>query len=112
MKHSEFTELCQREWSQPNPGDVVAVNLTGESLAEWTADLIGTNGGAPGDVVVGASVTKVVNPVTRSIVAVAGGADTDSATAKCAPDWSIGPEPVLRVIPIGQPGASAVHAAA
>lgn len=112
MKQSEFAELCQREWSQPYRGDVVTLNLTNESLAEWSADIVSAGslfdcglGGpfesGPKAATVGIRVAKVVNPVTRSTVTVNGDADIDSATAECGPDWAVSSEPLLRVVPIG-----------
>lgn len=113
MKHSEFAELCQREWSQADHGDIVTLNLTNDSLVELAADAahnpgewftrISGNDAAviASRVAAGAKVTEAVNPVTRSIVTVNGDADVDSATAKCLPDWSVSPEPRWRVVPIG-----------
>ena len=93
MKLAEFKDLCDREWGEAR-GDVQALRLTNDSLLEFTCDVL--LAGAEdepflfpmvplysreevADVRAGAVCSKVLNPVTRSVVTVSGGSDQDLA---------------------------------
>lgn len=81
MKLAQFNALCDREWEKQDRGgrgDVVSLSLTGPSLAELTTDVLTSRDAekslvslqASGilDVVCGASLSQLHNPVTRSVV--------------------------------------------
>ena len=65
MKLAGFNALCEREWAEAR-GDVTGLRLTDESLSEFETDLL-------------IHPFDLVNPVTRSVVKVTGGASEDSA---------------------------------
>ena len=71
MKLSQFRALCVREWEQEgNRGDVIALQLTDDSLAELEADLLVDPDERFRSVL---DPFALVNPITRSFVRVAGG---------------------------------------
>ena len=83
MKYQQFADLCARE--HENGGDVVALDLTSPSAAEFARDILAT----PGPVTVlsadpavraavGGRVTRAVNPTTHSDVAIKVSADADA----------------------------------
>lgn len=73
MKLSEFNDLCDREWANGR-SDVVALRLTDESYKELAEDaLIRGAAGAPVLLPLG----EMLNPVTRSVVKVTGGASAN-----------------------------------
>ena len=67
MKLADFNDLCLREWGEAR-GDVTGLSLTDESAEELRMT-------APG-------YPLLANPVTRSQVKVAKGADTDTAEVR------------------------------
>ena len=71
MKLDQFRALCDREWKQQPRGDVVGLRLTGDSYDELYLDIL-TDGDPAWASAVEAAI-ELVNPVTRSAVAVAGG---------------------------------------
>ena len=90
MKLAEFNALCDREWAKPKRGDVVSLLLTGPSAAELCVDLLT---GVPGygflvddpDAAagpVGALVSEIVNPVTRTPVKIRVKKDGTRETAR------------------------------
>jgi hypothetical protein len=98
MNLHDFTELCQREWRERPPGDVVELALTFDSLRSLSAEaaesssqwvtkvlLVNTPFGYPE--------VELVNPVTRSAVNVIGGAVIDTAIVNCG-----GAHPVKQVL--------------
>lgn len=102
MKYDDFAQLCDREWAAGPPfGDVTALSLTDASGKELLDDphiteadgltiRVPTVGAAP-DLV-------ILNPVTRSEVAIRGGAEADTATVSYGNfDWS----PPPRTVTIG-----------
>lgn len=91
MKLAEFKDLCDREWGEAR-GDVQALRLTNDSLLEFTCDVL--LAGAEdqpflfpmiplysseevAEVRAGAVCSKVLNPITRSVVTISGGSDQD-----------------------------------
>jgi len=93
LKLAEFKDLCDREWGEAR-GDVQALHLTNSSILEFTADVL--LAGAEdqpflfpliplfdrddiASIKAGAVTSKVLNPVTRSVVQVSGGSDLDLA---------------------------------
>lgn len=94
MNLDQFNALCEHEWGHGGAfNDVVALHLTDESLADLSGDI--ANNGSPFDyalgnpfgdepkpVAVGFRASEVVNPVTRTVVKVTGGAGEDTATLK------------------------------
>lgn len=93
MKLAEFKDLCDREWGGAR-GDVQALRLTNSSLLEFTADVL--LAGAEDQpflfplvplydheeiagIRAGAVTSKVLNPVTRSVVEISGDSDLDLA---------------------------------
>lgn len=108
MKLDQFNDFCQRMWGNSGVfSDVVALHLTDESQAELSANAINGSafdyqldspfGGEPKTTTAGLRVDKLVNPVTRSVVKVTGGADEDTATVQAGIDFSTG-EPVTRIV--------------
>lgn len=108
MKLDQFNDLCDRMWHHSGVfSDVIALHLTDESHAEFSADAIGGSAfdyqldnpfdGEPKTTTAGLRVDKFVNPVTRTTVKVTGGADEDTATVQTGIDFSTG-EPVTRTI--------------
>ena len=105
MKTAAFTALCCREWAQEARGDVTGLTLTAESLRELAEDVVTDPFPAPkvlriaehdlGATTSGLSLRRLVNPVTRSDVEVAGGAAGDTATVRY-----MGPDGMLtRTVP-------------
>ena len=96
MKLDEFKALCDREWSRESRGDVQALNLTADSHRELCTDVL-VKGYERGPLLhidreelpvvrAGASISTIVNPVTRSVVKITGGADTDTAEVYSVPE--------------------------
>ena len=93
MKLSEFRELCDREWGEAR-GDVIGLCLTDESAGELHRDVImdGSMSAVPFPLLIdkselaairaGEFVIPLSNPVTRSLVKVTKGADTDTAEVR------------------------------
>ena len=75
MKLAEFHALCEREWGEAR-GDVTGLHLTDESLGEFETDLLIHPDDRCRTLL---NPVDVVNPITRSVVKVAGGASVDSA---------------------------------
>jgi hypothetical protein len=78
VKLAEFNDLCDREWAKPKRGDVVSLLLTGPSAAELARDAL-VNGTPDLSLLriqkselpairTGAGISRVVNPVTRTVV--------------------------------------------
>jgi len=80
VKLAEFNALCEREWNEAR-GDVTGLRLTDESYAELAREVLERAESLPLDVMLGAKAAadEAVNPVTRSVVKVTGGASIDSA---------------------------------
>jgi hypothetical protein len=93
VKLAEFKDLCDREWGEAR-GDVQSLHLTNSSLLEFTTDVL--LAGAEdesflfplvplfdsedvADIRVGAVTSKILNPITRSVVKVSGDSDCDMA---------------------------------
>ncbi len=82
MKLTEFRELCQREWGEAR-SDIVGLRLTDESYAELASDVLTAAEPIGWPMTLSAEpACEVVNPVTRSVVKVARGADADSAEVR------------------------------
>lgn len=96
MKLAEFKDLCDREWGEAR-GDVQALRLTNSSLLEFSTDVLlaGAQDQAflfpmvplygneeVADIRAGAVCSKVLNPVTRSVVNISGGSDQDLAEVR------------------------------
>ena len=84
MKMDHFSALCDREWVLKARGDVKALSVTDGSYAELQADAaIGYDPAflppAPGPF-------TLINPVTRSVVTITGGADSDTAEVDSVPE--------------------------
>ena len=75
MKLAEFSALCEREWGEAR-GDVIVLYLTDESLSEFKTDLLIHPDDQCRTLL---NPSDLVNPITRSVVKVAGGASVDSA---------------------------------
>ena len=80
VKLAEFNALCDREWGEAR-GDVQALRLTNGSLLEFSTDVL-LAGAEVADIRAGAVCSKVLNPVTRSVVTVSGGSDQDLAEVR------------------------------
>ena len=99
MKYDQFDELCRSEWAKEDRGEVVALNLTGPSMAELANDVLGSGDVPctigdirPGDqlaVAAGAGLSHARHPVTGSVITVNGPADADVITVKHGPDGSL-----------------------
>lgn len=96
MRLEQFKALCAREWAQEFRGDVQALNLTGDSHRELATDVL-IEGYTPGPLLcidqaelpairAGASISTIVNPITRSVVRITGGADSDTAEVYSRPE--------------------------
>jgi hypothetical protein len=80
VKLSQFYDLCAREWAKPRRGDVVSLCLTEASREELARDVIASGAltGFPAarheipscSRVQDWAVSTVVNPVTRTTVAI------------------------------------------
>lgn len=96
MKLAEFKDLCDREWGEAR-GDVQALRLTNDSLLEFTCDVLLAgaedepflfpmvplhSSEETADIRAGAVCSKVLNPITRSVVTVSGGSDLDLAEVR------------------------------
>jgi hypothetical protein len=89
MTLDDFRQLCEDQWHGPRFGDVVKLWLTSESAVELTNDVLTSevssdfyslSGGVPQEpVAIGVCITKLVNPVTRTAVAVTPGNPEDTA---------------------------------
>jgi len=108
MKLAEYKDLCDREWSEAR-GDVQALHLTNGSLLEFSADVL--LAGAQDqpflfpvvplysseevtDIRAGAACSKILNPITRSVVTVSGGSDQDLAEVRRHYSSATAPIPV------------------
>jgi hypothetical protein len=107
LKYDEFAGLCDREWlkgaDKMEFGDVTALSLTDESLAELSGEAFAVSTDSlpagfppPGGADVGVLVTEAVNPVTRSAVKITGGAESDTATVS----YGAGSYATTRTIPV------------
>ena len=78
MKLDQFNALCVREWEKPKRGDIESVCLTGAGAAELCRDvlmdrtydscmLLIEESELPA-IRAGACISRVVNPVTRTVV--------------------------------------------
>ena len=74
MKLTEFNTLCDREWGEAR-GDVIGLRLTDESLSEFETDLLIHPDDRCRSLL---NPFELVNPVTRSVVKVTGGASVDA----------------------------------
>jgi hypothetical protein len=90
MTLDDFNQLCHDQWVRPDRGDVAKLWLTDESATELTNSIL-----SDGDssawismhiakaelpaIKAGASVGRIVNPVTRSDVMVTPGNPADTA---------------------------------
>jgi hypothetical protein len=84
MKMDQFSALCGREWALKARGDVKSLSVTDGSYAEFQVDAaIGYDPAflppAPGPF-------TLINPVTRSVVKITGGADSDTAEVHSVPE--------------------------
>jgi exopolyphosphatase/pppGpp-phosphohydrolase len=100
MTLSEFQRLCQDQWMAPERGDVAKLWLTSESAAQLVDDILTARDGeryvstqlthAQAALIrAGFAITKIINPVTRSDVAVTAGNPSDTAVVSLggyAPD--------------------------
>ena len=77
MKLAGFNALCEREWGDAR-GDVTGLRLTDESYAELTVDTLIS--GTPEVILLPRG--ELFNPVTRTVVKVAGGASEDRAEVR------------------------------
>ena len=108
MKLAEYKDLCDREWSEAR-GDVQALRLMNGSLLEFSTDVLLASAQDQAflfpmiplysseevaDVRAGAVCSKVLNPVTRSVVTVSGGSDQDLAEVQRHYGSSTVPVPV------------------
>jgi hypothetical protein len=84
VKLSQFRKLCQREWMQERRGDVVALHLTDGSYEELYVDVLVEDDSVCVPAVPGA--LELVNPVTRSVVTILIGADSDTAEVYSVPE--------------------------
>ena len=86
MTLDQFTRLCQQEWAD-RCGDVTGLSLVGESRAELTGEIAGSPGVTFTTQLppvldgrqVGALLTEIANPVTRSVVKVSASDSADLA---------------------------------
>ncbi len=96
MKLDEFKALCDREWAQEFRGDITVLNLTDESHRELSTDVL-VEGYSPGHLLfvdkdelpairAGAPISTIVNPITRSVIKIVGGADSDTAEVYAVPE--------------------------
>ena len=96
MKLDQFKALCDREWAQEFRGDVQGLSLTAGSHRELATDVL-VEGYSPGHLLyidpaelsairAGASISTIVNPITRSVVKITGGADSDTAEVYSVPE--------------------------
>lgn len=98
MTLDEFQRLCHDQWAQPERGDVAKLWLTSDSAIELTTDVITSkissdfyslSGGVPQEpTAIGACITRLLNPVTRSAVAITPGNPEDTAVISfgtCSP---------------------------
>ena len=97
MKLDQFKALCDREWNQEGArGDITVLNLTSESQRELSTDVL-VNGYSPGHLLfidsadvpairAGASISTIVNPITRSVIKIVGGANSDTAEVYAVPE--------------------------
>jgi hypothetical protein len=83
VKLDQFKALCNREWTQNARGDVKALSLTDASYAELSADVIMSHDPVFAPPTLGP--LELVNPVTRSVVKVMAGADSDTAEVDSLP---------------------------
>ena len=90
MTLNDFQQLCHDQWMRPDRGDVAKLWLTNESAIELTNDILNDGNGVKwtsihltgveaATIKAGASINKVVNPITRSEVAVTPGNPADTA---------------------------------
>jgi hypothetical protein len=91
VKLDQFRTLCHSEWHSDLRGDVQALRLTGPSLAELTAEVLADPEQSvmptilritpeqAENMTAGASLTEIVNPVTKSTVRVNLAPDRDTA---------------------------------
>lgn len=109
MKLDQFHALCDREWAKQPRGDVKALSLTDASYEELHADFVCSESSPAspdqiremqdalsdlaGDpawhgkvMVLPPGPLELVNPVTRSVVKVTDGADTDTAEVHSVPE--------------------------
>jgi hypothetical protein len=105
MTLEDFQRLCQDQWSQPERGDVSKLWLTDESAIELTRDILQDGNTAAWlathltkyeipAVKAGGSIPRVVNPITRSDVAVTPGNPSDTAVV------SFGGHAPARLVPL------------
>ncbi len=97
MKLDQFKALCDREWNQEGArGDIMVLNLTSESHRELSTDVL-VKRYSPGHLIyvdreelpairAGASISTIVNPITRSVIKIIGGADSDTAEVYSVPE--------------------------
>lgn len=93
MKLDEFDRVCGREWDAQPRGDVIRLDLTDASRYELTVDVASRGGiaamqsDAETAHATGVLLTRLLNPVTRSVVRVAGGAwPADMVTVRTGPE--------------------------
>ena len=88
---SQFSELCDMIWSQKFHGDVTGLKLSDASYEELRDECLADGLGIlvpddiPTGVPVGATLTALVNPVTRSMVDVSGGGTSTLVTISYGP---------------------------
>lgn len=96
MKLTEFRKLCYDEWDQQPHGDVTSLSLTDGSYDELQRDISAEAAWpsfvrlTPGEAEVlrnGGGVPRYRNPVTRSVIGIAGGAASDTATVHFGPHF-------------------------
>ena len=84
MKLDQFGALCDREWTQEARGDVKALSLTDGSYEELQAGAAA--GYDPAFLPPPPGPFELINPVTRSVVKITGGADSDTAKVCSVPE--------------------------
>jgi hypothetical protein len=96
VKLADFNALCDREWRKPRRGDVVSIRLAPESAAELAGD-VAIAGGDPCHPLVlyiseediaaeaaGLAITRLTNPVTRTVVKIRAKQGGERDTARVA----------------------------
>jgi hypothetical protein len=84
MKMDQFGALCDREWALNARGDVKALSLTDGSYGELQAGA--AVGYDPAFLPPSPGPFELINPVTRSVVKITGGAASDTAEVHSVPE--------------------------
>lgn len=78
MTVTEFRELCEREWGEAR-GDIIGLRLTDESYHNLLFSVFTSR--ERHDLITDGE-DELLNPVTRSVVKLAKGADSDTAEVR------------------------------